>query len=81
MAEVRRGDLIVVRPGEKLPVDGEIVDGSSFVDESMLTGEPVPVEKSAGDAVDRRHAQHHRQFPLSRHHAWVKRACWRASSR
>ncbi len=51
VAEVRRGDLIVVRPGEKLPVDGEIVDGASFVDESMLTGEPTPVEKRAGDRV------------------------------
>jgi P-type Cu+ transporter len=51
VAEVRRGDLIVVRPGEKLPVDGEIADGSSFVDESMLTGEPAPVEKRAGDTV------------------------------
>jgi Cu+-exporting ATPase len=51
IAEVRRGDLIVVRPGEKLPVDGAIADGSSFVDESMLTGEPLPVEKSPGDNV------------------------------
>ncbi len=50
-AQVRRGDLIVVRPGEKLPVDGEIVDGSSYVDESMLTGEPSPVEKLAGSRV------------------------------
>jgi P-type Cu+ transporter len=51
VAQVRRGDMIVVRPGEKLPVDGEIVDGSSYVDESMLTGEPAAVEKQAGSRV------------------------------
>lgn len=45
------GDLLRVRPGEKLPVDGVVVEGESFVDESMLTGEPVPVKKAAGDAV------------------------------
>jgi Cu+-exporting ATPase len=49
--EVRVGDLVVVRPGEKIPVDGEIEDGSSNVDESMLTGEPMPVAKRAGDPV------------------------------
>ncbi|OJW20954.1 MAG: ATPase [Planctomycetales bacterium 71-10] len=49
--DVRVGDLVVVRPGEKVPVDGEVEDGSSNVDESMLTGEPMPVAKSAGDAV------------------------------
>ncbi len=49
--EVRPGDIVVVRPGERLPVDGEVVAGSSFVDESMITGEPIPVQKGAGDAV------------------------------
>ena len=45
------GDLVRVRPGEKVPVDGEIVEGHSTVDESMLSGEPVPVEKTSGDRV------------------------------
>lgn len=46
-----RGDQVHVRPGERLPVDGVVADGQSYVDESMLTGEPVPVLKSEGDAV------------------------------
>ena len=50
-AEVRVGDLVVVRPGGKVPVDGEVVDGASQVDESMLTGESMPVAKQAGDPV------------------------------
>ena len=45
------GDLAQVRPGEKIPVDGEVSEGSSWVEESMLTGEPTPVAKAAGDAV------------------------------
>ncbi|WP_430466061.1 copper-transporting P-type ATPase [Tabrizicola sp.] len=48
---VQVGDHIRVRPGEKVPVDGEVVEGRSSVDESMITGEPVPVEKVAGDPV------------------------------
>jgi len=51
IADVRRGELVVVRPGEKIPTDGEIADGASYVDESMLTGEPAPVEKKPGDHV------------------------------
>jgi Cu+-exporting ATPase len=49
--EVLVGDVVVVRPGEKIPVDGEIVEGSSAVDESMVTGESLPVEKRVGDEV------------------------------
>ena len=51
ISEVARGDIVVVRPGERIPVDGEIVDGSSYTDESMLTGESEPVSKTIGDAV------------------------------
>src|SRR5512144_2533280 len=49
--EVAVGDVVVVRPGEKVPVDGEVVDGRSSVDESMVTGEPIPVTKQPGDTV------------------------------
>ena len=49
--EVRVGDLVLVRPGEKIPVDGVVVEGRSAVDESMLTGESLPVEKGPGDPV------------------------------
>lgn len=51
LAEIRIGDLVVVRAGERLPVDGVIADGSGSVDESMLTGESLPVEKSVGASV------------------------------
>jgi Cu+-exporting ATPase len=49
--DVRVGDLVVVRPGERIPVDGVVVEGHSAVDESMLTGEPLPVDKGTGDEV------------------------------
>jgi P-type Cu+ transporter len=51
LAEVVLGDVVVVRPGERIPVDGRIVDGGGSVDESMLTGESLPVEKTVGDKV------------------------------
>ncbi|VEF47586.1 copper-translocating P-type ATPase [Bacillus freudenreichii] len=49
ITELRHGDHVLVRPGEKIPVDGEIIEGKSTVDESMLTGESVPVEKETGE--------------------------------
>lgn len=49
--QVQKGDTLRVRPGEKIPVDGRVLEGSSFVDESMLTGEPIPVGKSNGDSI------------------------------
>jgi P-type Cu+ transporter len=49
--EVEVGDIVVVKPGEKVPVDGEVVEGITSIDESMLTGESMPVEKTAGDKV------------------------------
>ncbi|MFP3869360.1 MAG: heavy metal translocating P-type ATPase [Syntrophobacteria bacterium] len=51
LSRVQVGDVVVVRPGEKIPVDGVVIEGSSPVDESMLTGEPIPVDKAHGDTV------------------------------
>src|SRR2546430_1072874 len=51
LSEVVSGDTIVVRPGERIPVDGKIIDGASEIDESMLTGEPLPVAKAIGETV------------------------------
>ena len=51
LEDVRVGDIVQVRPGEKVPVDGEVIEGSSYVDESMITGEPVPVAKEEGAEV------------------------------
>lgn len=50
-SEIVEGDLVRVRPGDRLPVDGEIIDGRSTVDQSLVTGEPMPVERKTGDAV------------------------------
>lgn len=49
--DVKHGELIIVKPGTKIPVDGAITEGTSFVDESMVTGEPMPVQKKVGDSV------------------------------
>ncbi|MDW5316131.1 heavy metal translocating P-type ATPase [Rhizobium sp. PL01] len=51
IGSVVSGDIVEVRPGERLPVDGEVVEGASYVDESMITGEPIPVSKSAGSQI------------------------------
>ena len=51
VAEVLPGDLVEVRPGERVPVDGEVTSGASWIDESMISGEPLPVEKTAGSHV------------------------------
>jgi Cu+-exporting ATPase len=49
--KVKVGDILVIRPGEKIPVDGEVIEGLSSIDESMISGEPIPVEKTVGDKV------------------------------
>ena len=51
LEKVLANDLLRVRPGEKVPVDGEIIEGNSIIDESMVTGEPIPVEKKVGDLL------------------------------
>ncbi len=51
VSDVKHGDLIIVKPGARIPVDGVITEGSSFVDESMVTGEPMPAQKKVGDSV------------------------------
>ena len=51
LEQVQVGDMLRVRPGEKIPVDGKVVEGSSAVDESMVSGEPIPVEKTAGERL------------------------------
>lgn len=51
VAEIRRGQILLVRPGSKFPLDGEVISGSTFADESMITGEPMPVEKGVGDTL------------------------------
>lgn len=63
--EVKLGDEIIIRSGEKIPVDGKVVSGSSFVDESLMTGEPLPAEKKPGDAVFAGTINQHGSFTFS----------------
>ncbi len=51
LEQVHAGDILRIRPGEKIPVDGEVIEGSSLIDESMISGEPLPVKKETGDKV------------------------------
>lgn len=51
ISELKRGDIVVIKPGEKIPADGEIISGSSSIDESMVTGESIPVEKTVGEKI------------------------------
>jgi Cu2+-exporting ATPase len=48
---ISKGDLLRVKPGDKIPVDGKITDGESTIDESMISGEPIPVDKKSDDPV------------------------------
>ena len=74
------GEIVVVRPGESIPTDGDVLDGSSSVDESMLTGESMPVEKAPGASRDRRHAQPQRDASGSGRRASARTRRWRRSS-
>ena len=73
VAEVVHDDLVRVRPGEKVPVDGVVVEGSSAVDESMLTGEPLPIERDPGDEVIGATMNTKRHVHLPRHRGWAPR--------
>ena len=64
LSELRVGDTLVVRPGQRVPVDGEVIEGSASVDESMLTGEPMPVEKGPRDTVTGATINQHGFFKL-----------------
>ena len=78
--QVQVGDRLRVRPGDKIPVDGEVLEGRSTVDESMLTGEPMPVEKRPGDQVTGGTINQSGSFVFAPSGS-AARPCWRRSSR
>jgi P-type Cu+ transporter len=80
LADVQAGDRLRVRPGEKVPVDGVVIEGSSAVDESMLTGEPLPVTKAHGDKLIGATLNTSGALVM-RADKWAARPCWRRSCR
>ena len=79
LESVQRGDTLRVRPGEKVPVDGVVVDGAAAVDESMVTGESIPADKAAGRSCHRRDDLRERHAHACAPSEWAARRCWRRS--